>query len=189
MKPQVSDCLNFADGAAWRAWLETNHATVREAWLIQVRKGSDRPGLGLEAAKDEALCYGWIDSTLHPVDDEVYALRYSPRRPKSIWAQATKRRALWLVREGRMAPAGLAAIAEAKRNGEWAAAAAREDVITLPPDLARALRAGRALKAFKSRPFSWKKQRLYWLSTARRPETRQRRLQAIVEMALAGRPN
>lgn len=186
MKPRVSDCLDFADGAAWRAWLEANHATAREAWLIHVRKGSNRPGLGLEAAKDEALCYGWIDSTLHPVDDEVYTLHYSPRRPKSIWAQATKRRAMRLVREGRMTDAGLAAIAQAKKNGQWAAAAAREDVDTLPADLISALEAGKALEAFTARPYSWKQQRLYWLSSARRPETRRKRLSAIVEAALAG---
>lgn len=188
MKPQASDCLDFADSAAWRAWLEARHATAREAWLIHVRKGSERPGLSLEQAKDEALCFGWIDSTLHPIDDDVYALRYSPRRPGSIWAQATKRRALRLVRQGRMTPAGLATIAEAKRSGEWAAAAAREDVDTLPADLIAALRSGKALKAFEARPHSWKQQRLYWLSTARRPETRQKRLRAIAEAALAGRP-
>ena len=160
MKARIEDCLDFSGPAAWRAWLEANHATAKEAWLIHVRKGVERPGIGLEEAKDEALCFGWIDSTLHPVDDEVYALRYSPRRPKSLWAQATRRRAMRLVREGRMTAAGLAAIAEAKRNGQWAAAAAREDVDTLPADLIAALTAGKALEAFTARPFSWKQQRL-----------------------------
>ncbi len=164
MKPQASDCLDFADSAAWRAWLEARHATAREAWLIHVRKGSERPGLSLEQAKDEALCFGWIDSTLHPIDDDVYALRYSPRRPGSIWAQATKRRALRLVRQGRMTPAGAAMVAIAKETGTWTALDEVEALIE-PADLRAALdaepardehrvQAGHGLKALFRRPLS-----------------------------------
>lgn len=183
---EPADYLTFGSPAAWRAWLEEHHATEREAWLIHTKKGVGEPGLSYEEAVEEALCFGWIDGLLHRVDGERYALRYSPRKPRSTWSASNLRRVEKLLAEGRMAPAGLARVAEAKENGEWDAATARENVDAIPADLAEALKRQGVGAAFKRWPASRKKQYLYWLSSAKRPETRQKRLRAIVEMAAAG---
>jgi uncharacterized protein YdeI (YjbR/CyaY-like superfamily) len=178
--------LPIADRQAWRRWLEANHASAPQAWLIIARKGAARPSLLLEDAVGEALCFGWIDGAQKPIDHETYALRFSPRRPHSIWSVNNQRRVERLIQEGRMTPAGLAKIAEAKENGEWEAAAAREDVTSVPDDLVQALENADAWLAFDAWPASRKKQYFYWLENAKRPETREKRIRAIVEKAKQG---
>ena len=180
--------LKFSDPSEWRAWLEAQHARRQSVWLVITRQKAAGTGLSLAAAVEEALCYGWIDGGLCPVDADHYCLRFSPRRRRSLWSENNKRRAARLMRQGRMTSAGLAAVAAAKANGEWSAASARENVDALPDDLALALRQEEAWAAFQAWPPSRKKQYLYWLGSARRPATRQKRLAAIVERALAGRP-
>jgi uncharacterized protein YdeI (YjbR/CyaY-like superfamily) len=176
--------LVFASAEEWRAWLEEHHAEAAEAWLIHCKKKAAQRCVSYEEAVEEALCFGWIDGMLRSVDEETYSLRYSPRRRRSIWSETNKRRAARLIQEGRMTAAGLEKIAEAKANGEWKAAASREDVEALPPDLEEALQAHeRAWSSFNRWTVSRKKQLLYWVETAKRPETRQKRIQAIVEMA------
>ena len=146
-----------------------------------------RPGLTHEQAVEEALCFGWIDGLLRKVDDESYALRYTPRQPGSVWAESNKQRVERLIREGRMAPAGLAKVEAAKASGEWEAATAREDVDTLPADMAEALDKHQARAAFDAWPPSHRKQYLYWLESTKKPETRQKRIQTIVEAATTGK--
>jgi uncharacterized protein YdeI (YjbR/CyaY-like superfamily) len=178
--------LLFTTPAAWRAWLKKNHSTAPEAWLLHSKKNAPRKTLTYEEALDEALCFGWIDGLLHTVDDEKFALRYSPRKPKSVWSEGNKRRVERLIGEGRMTAAGLAKIEAAKVNGEWAAATARENVDALPPELEQALKKRPAAwRAFQRWSASRKRQYLYWLLSAKRPATRQKRIQAIVEMAMA----
>jgi uncharacterized protein YdeI (YjbR/CyaY-like superfamily) len=176
-------CLTFTSPEAWRAWLEEHHATDREAWLLHSKKNAARRFLTYDEALEEALCFGWIDGTLKPVDDETFVLRYSPRRSRSIWSVNNQQRVERLIQEGRMTTAGLEKIAEAKENGEWEAAIARENVDAIPEDLLQELKRYRVWTSFKKWPTSKKKQYLYWLNSAKRPETRQKRIQAIVEMA------
>jgi uncharacterized protein YdeI (YjbR/CyaY-like superfamily) len=88
-------------------------------WLLIAKKGATRPGVSLVDATEEALCFGWIDSAMRPVDEERYALRYTPRRPKSNWSAVNKERVARLIRDGRMTEAGLARVEEAKRDGRW----------------------------------------------------------------------
>lgn len=178
--------LTFTNRADWRAWLEKHHAVEKEVWLLHYRKKAAKQSLPYEDAVEEALCFGWIDGLLRSIDGEKYALRYSPRKSKSIWAENNKRRVEKLIREGRMTTAGLEKIAQAKAGGEWDAATAREDVNVIPPDLERELRKHKAAWAsFKKWPASRKKMHLYWLTSAKRVETRQKRIQAIIEMAMA----
>ena len=99
--------LFFASQQEWHDWLEANHAVRREAWLLISKKGAARKSLTLAEAVEEALCYGWIDSHMRPVDAEAYRLRFSPRKPGGIWALSNVHRAERLMREGRMTPAGL----------------------------------------------------------------------------------
>jgi uncharacterized protein YdeI (YjbR/CyaY-like superfamily) len=175
--------LRLSDRAAWRRWLEQHHARAAQAWLALYRKGC-RPGaLSYEETLEEALCFGWIDGLLRRLDAKRFVLRFTPRRRGSIWSESNKRRVRRLIREGRMTPHGLARIAEAKTNGEWEAASRREDVATLPTDLARALRRAGALAAFRRLPPSRRKQLLWWISSARRPETRARRIRSSAALS------
>ena len=176
-------CLTFASREEWRAWLEEHHAIDQEAWLFHFKKKVAKRALTYEEAVEEALCFGWIDGLLHSIDSEKYALRYSPRKSRSVWSEANKRRVEKLINEGRMTAAGLEKITEAKENGEWDAATAREDVTAIPADLAQELKKNKVLASFNKWPASRKRRYLYWLSSARKLETRQKRVQAIVKLA------
>src|ERR687898_552108 len=114
--------LPFATAGEWRAWLEDNHATADEAWVMIYKKHSSVPSVTLAQATEEALCFGWIDSVLHPIDGDRYALRYTPRRKGSNWSERMKEWATNLIDQGRMTEAGFAKIEEAKRNGQWGTA-------------------------------------------------------------------
>lgn len=112
-----------ADREAWRDWLAANHDTQRGAWLAVPKKGSPTPGVSYDTAVEEALAFGWIDSRANKADETRYIQRFSPRKPKSVWSRSNKDRVERLVGEGRMAPAGMAAVDQAKRNGSWDAPA------------------------------------------------------------------
>jgi uncharacterized protein YdeI (YjbR/CyaY-like superfamily) len=111
--------LHFTTAAEWRTWLERHHATQDEAWLMIYKKHTETPSVTVAQATEEALCFGWIDSFMRPIDAERYTLRYSPRRPGSNWSGRNKALATRLIEQGRMTEAGLAKIEEAKRNGRW----------------------------------------------------------------------
>jgi len=175
--------MAFANPEAWRAWLDGHHAAAQEAWLFISRSAAGRKFLTLAEAVEEALCFGWIQGHLQPIDKETYALRFSPRQRGSIWSLNNRRRVDKLIRAGRMAPAGLEKIAEAKASGEWDAAPAREDVSSVPDDLVQALEEADAWLAFERWPASKKMQYLYWVEISKRPETREKRILTIVRMA------
>jgi uncharacterized protein YdeI (YjbR/CyaY-like superfamily) len=182
---ELPEHLEFADRSEWRAWLEAHHAEQDEAWLVQYKKAFQASGLGYEEAVEEALCFGWIDGLLRRLDERRYLLRYTPRRRDSVWSMNNIGRVERLIREGRMREAGLRAMAEAKESGQWQAAIRREQVEIIPPDLEEALRerAG-GVTAYHALPDSRKKQFIYWLQTAKRAATKQRRIEKIVEEVL-----
>ena len=171
------------DRATWRAWLEANHATSSGAWLVTWRTRSGRVGLDYEAAIEEALCFGWVDSTGGRVDDERGKLYFAPRKPRSVWAATNKARVERLIAAGRMAPAGLAAIERAKANGSWQVLDSVER-LEVPDDLAVVLAASPPAAAnFAAFPPSARKQLLGWVAFAMRPETRAARIRQIAEAA------
>ena len=171
------------DRATWRAWLEANHATARGVWLVTWRARSGRAGLDYEAAIEEALCFGWVDSTGGRVDDERGKLYFAPRKPRSVWAASNKSRVERLMADGRMAPAGLAAIERAKANGSWETLDSVER-LEVPDDLATGLAARPPAEAnFAAFPPSARKMMLWWIVTARRPETRATRIAHVAEAA------
>ncbi len=186
MRKYPDTCMTFANRVEWRAWLEENHAAREEAWLLINRKKGSRQLLLLAEAVEEALCFGWIQGALQPVNAETYALRFSPRKPNSIWSVNNQRRVEKLIQQGRMTHAGMEKIAHAKESGEWEAAIAREDVSSVPDDLVQALEEEDAWLAFEQWPASQKMQYLYWLEIAKRLETRVKRIQAIVKLAKRG---
>jgi uncharacterized protein YdeI (YjbR/CyaY-like superfamily) len=111
--------IHFATADEWRAWLERNHAAKEDAWLMIYKKHSETSSVTLQVAMQEAICFGWIDSSMQPIDGERYALRFTPRRTTSNWSERNKGWAARLIEEGRMTEPGLAKIEEAKQNGRW----------------------------------------------------------------------
>jgi uncharacterized protein YdeI (YjbR/CyaY-like superfamily) len=171
------------DRATWRAWLEANHATIRGAWLVTWRPRSGRVGLDYEAAVEEALCFGWVDSTGRPIDDERSKLYFARRKSRSVWAASNKARVARLIDEGRMAPAGLAAIEQAKANGWWEILDSAER-LEVPQDLAAALEAHPPASVnFAAFPPSARRMMLGWVALARRPDTRAARIAQVAEAA------
>ena len=176
------------DRATWRAWLEANHAGTRGAWLVLWRPRSARARSGpavldYEGAVEEALCFGWVDSTGGAIDDERTRLYFAPRKPRSGWAATNRARIERLIEEGRMAPAGSAAIERAKANGSWEILDSAER-LEVPDDLAAALAAlPTAALNFGVFPPSARKQLLTWVAFVVRPETRAKRVRRIAEAA------
>jgi uncharacterized protein YdeI (YjbR/CyaY-like superfamily) len=182
-KPRTS----ARDAGAWRKWLERNHASAREVWLIFTRKHTGRACVSYEEAVQEALCFGWIDGIKKRVDEDHYTYRFSPRRPGSRWSLINRKRAEALLAGGRMAAAGLAAIREARRQGTWAAAKVqRPDHMS---DLLRAALAGEPRAAASWHALSPSQQRLFnlWINEAARDETRERRVRDVLARVLAGK--
>ena len=127
--------MEFADRREWRTWLDTNHQLASEAWLVIQKKSSPLPGLALDDAVEEALCFGWIDGTLNTRDENTYLLRFSPRRPDSVWSIRNIQRVEKLQQSGAMSEAGLEVVRIAKENGTWEEALERENTDVIPPDL------------------------------------------------------
>ncbi len=176
--------LRFQNRDDWRAWLTLNHAAEKEAWLAILKKKSPRPGVYYEEAVEEAVCFGWIDGVMKGSAADHYYLRFTPRKPDSVWSVSNQQRVERMLAQGKMTEAGLAAVRTAMANGEWQAAMQREDVSSLPDDLLQALQANpTARDNFEKYPTSQKKMFLHWLASAKTEKTRQKRVQQIVEMA------
>ena len=109
----------FDSGAAFEAWLQAHHDDGPGLWVKLAKKGRGIPTVTFEEALEVAMCFGWVDSKMHRVDDDYYVLRYQPRRPRSTWSARNKELAERLIAEGRMRPAGLAEVEAAKADGRW----------------------------------------------------------------------
>jgi len=178
--------VEVADRAAWRAWLEANHATARGAWLVGWRRGRG-PSLDYVAAVEEALCFGWIDGQGGMLDEDRRRQYFAPRRPRSGWAASNKARVERLIAEGRMAPAGLAAIERAKANGSWSMLDEVERGL-VPDDLTAALAADPPSAAhFAALAPSTRKMLVGWVLGAKRAETRSRRIAEVVGASARGK--
>lgn len=136
--------LHFADGPALERWLDSQPASSRGIWLKMAKKGHDVTSVTLAEAVDAGLCFGWIDGQLNKYDERWYLIRYTPRRPRSRWSEINVARAGTLLAEGRVRPGGLEQIEAAQRDGRWDAAYPPASRITVPEDLAAALRANPA---------------------------------------------
>ncbi len=173
--------------AAWRDWLLANHGVSSGIWLAVGKKGHSVTSLTYEEAVEEALCFGWIDSTVNRLDEHRFKQLFTPRKPGSTWSRSNKSRVERLIEAGRMTPAGLASIDRAKVDGSWSFLDEVEELV-VPPDLAAALaKAPGARDAFHVLPDSARKQLLYWIASAKRPETRGKRIAEAVRAAAEGR--
>jgi uncharacterized protein YdeI (YjbR/CyaY-like superfamily) len=182
----MDDILTLPDGAAWRAWLAEHHDASSGVWLLTAKKGT--AGVSRDEALEEALCFGWIDGQARKKDESTYLQRYTPRRPRSAWSQRNTKIVERLTEEGRMHPAGLAEVERAKADGRWDAAYAGQATMEVPPDLEQALKAEPdALAAFEALNRGERFAILYRLQTAKRPETRRRRIETFVATLTTGR--
>jgi len=173
------------DQAAWRAWLRRHHRTAPGVWLVYHKKHSTTPSVRYEEAVQEALCYGWIDSLVRALDADRYRQLFTPRKPRSTWSPSNKRRVQELIAGRRMTKAGLATIAAARADGSWESLDTVE-TLAVPAELRRALAAeGDTLRNFRGYAASIRKAMLFWLSSAKRPATRERRLAKLVAYAAA----
>ena len=170
--------------AEWRRWLERNHARSPGVWLVSYKKATGKPFVPWPEAVDEALCFGWIDSLRRTLDAERFQQLFTPRKPKSGWSTINKRKVEKLVRDGLMTAAGLAKVEAAKKDGSWTRNDA-VDALEVPADLAAALKKNAAAERnFAAMAPSLRRGLLGWIHSAKKPETRERRVADTVECAL-----
>ena len=174
----------------WREWLEKNHQSKQSIWLIYFKSSTKVASLSWSEAVDEALCFGWIDSTKKTIDKERYMQYFSRRKPNSTWSKINKDKVAELIQNNRMAKAGFDSIKTAKQNGTWSLMDDVEKLI-IPEDLRIALNKNESsMEFFQNQSKSIKKGMLYWVVIAKRTETRKKRIAEIVQSAAKGtRPN
>ena len=169
--------------AEWRQWLEKNHSVLPNIWLALQKKNSKEPGIGYEEAVEEALCFGWIDSLANSLDENFYLQFFSPRKSGSPWSQSNKERVQRLTKDGLMTNAGQLKIDEARSDGSWDKLTSIDN-LEIPEDLQKVFNKNKtAYKNFIAFSPSLRKQILYFISSAKRPETRSKRINEIVELA------
>lgn len=167
----------------WRTWLHKNHHKQDGVWIIFYKKGSNQPTISYTEAVEEALCYGWIDSTPNKIDDAKYKQMFSPRKKKSVWSKINKERIKRLLEQNLMHASGLIKIEEAKKDGSWETLDNIEELI-MPAVLYKAfLKNKKALKFFEQFPKSVKKAIYFWIENAKTPETLKKRITETVTLA------
>ncbi|BCL33988.1 YdeI/OmpD-associated family protein [Nostoc sp. MS1] len=170
-----------ANRQEWREWLERNYQSAIGIWLVYYKVKSGKPSIRYSEAVKEALCFGWIDSKVKSLDEDSYMQIFTPRKPKSVWSKLNKQYIQELIDQGLMAEAGLAKIAVAKQDGSWNTLDAIEALI-IPDDLQQALAANAiANQYFAGLSNSTKKNILSWIASAKRPETRLRRIEQTID--------
>ncbi|MCE2733393.1 MAG: YdeI/OmpD-associated family protein [Flammeovirgaceae bacterium] len=180
---QESNSFYAKDLAAWHKWLAENHNLKEFVWLILFKKNSKTPCITLQDAIDEALCFGWIDSKPNKRDAESYYLFFAQRKPKSVWSKINKEKVKRLLAEGRIQKAGLRKIEQAKKDGSWDILNEIEELI-MPEDLKTALDKNRkANEYFEAFPPGIKKGIYQWIISAKKTETREKRIETTVQFA------
>jgi uncharacterized protein YdeI (YjbR/CyaY-like superfamily) len=173
----------FSNPGEFRTWLEINHAAVSELWLGFYKKNSGKTGITYEQALDEALCFGWIDGLIKTHDEFSYRQRFTPRKARSSWSKTNVGHVERLLKEGRMAPSGLSQVQAAQADGRWEAAYSGQKIIAVPGDLRNFLDSHPRENVFFEKLNSANRYAiLYRLETARKPETRTKRLALIQKM-------
>jgi len=175
--------LHVTNRDDWRAWLRKNHDTKKEVWLIYYKKHTGKPRIPYDDAVEEAICFGWIDSIVKRIDDEKFTQKFTPRKGKSRWSETNKKRARKMIKEGKMTKAGLAKIEEARKSGEWFKTAPTRKEPAISPELKKALELNKkALYNFNNLANSYKRNLIGWITSAKREETRKRRLTEAIRL-------
>jgi uncharacterized protein YdeI (YjbR/CyaY-like superfamily) len=161
----------------WRDWLSRHYSTEAEIWLIFYKKETSKPTIAYEAAVEEALCFGWIDSIIKRIDAARYARKFTPRKDNSRWSQLNKRRANKMTKQGRMTDFGLAKIQAARKTGLWDQDPRPQISLDIPLEFAKALaRNKKAKENFDKLAPSYRKHYIGWIQVAKRPETKKKRI-------------
>ena len=183
MPPDPLPVMSFESTDAWDAWLAAHHADSPGLWLKIAKKGAAGTTVSYSDALDVALCHGWIDGQKGRHDEEYWLQRFTPRKPGSKWSKINTGRAAALIESGRMGPAGLREVERAQADGRWEQAYESQSRVTVPEDLARALAANERARAFFATLDSANRYAiLYRIGTAKKPETRARRIDTYVAM-------
>lgn len=161
----------------WRRWLQKNHDRVTEIWLLYAKKASGKKRVTYADAVEEALCFGWIDGVYKPVDEHFYAQRFSPRKPRSTWSRLNRERYKRLLKEGKVAPAGLAK----PPDNKTAPVTPKEFGDKIPAYIRKAMRDNDVWTAFQKMPPGRRRMCAFWIDYAKREETRKKRLQTIID--------
>lgn len=178
----------FATAAQWRSWLEKNHARANELSVGFHKKSSGRPSITWQESVDEALCFGWIDGVRNAVDEASYRIRFTPRKPRSTWSAVNIKRVAELQREGRMHPAGLAAFARRSESRSEIYSYEQRKTAKLDAAGERRFRANAKAGKFYAAQAPWyRRTSAWWVLSAKKEETRQRRLEVLIESSAQGR--
>lgn len=178
----------FATPDDWRGWLEKHHASERELWVGFHKKGSGRPSITWPESVDEALCFGWIDGLRKTIDADSYVIRFTPRKSSSNWSTVNTRRARELIREKRMQPAGRRAFDNRDPEKSGVYSFEQREVANLSADQEKEFKRNRtAWSFFQSQPPGYRKTAIWWVISAKRDETRARRLAGLIHDSAAGR--
>ena len=160
----------------WRKWLKENHSIAKEVWLIYYKKHTAKPRIPYDDAVEEALCFGWIDSTVKRIDDEKYCQKFTPRNLKSIWSEHNKKRVSKMITQGKMTKHGMEKVKAAKKNGEWYKTVEAVKEFKMPLELTRLLSTNKnAGEFFNELSPSHKKQYIGWIASAKKVETKEKR--------------
>lgn len=171
----------------WREWLANNHDTAASVWLVYYKKASGRASIVWSQAVDEALCFGWIDSKVTPIDGDLYEQYFTRRKPNSVWSQINKAKIERLAEQGKMTPAGVDAVELGKANGSWTVLD-EGSADELSPDVAAAFAAHPGSEqTWEGFPPGFKRLMIEWIAMAKRPETRAKRIAELAEQAALGR--
>ncbi len=180
--------ISFESPSGWADWLSANHTQPAGIWLRFFKKASGVTSVTYAEALEEALCYGWIDGQANEYDDDSWLQKFTPRRKKSIWSKINTQHVERLIKEGRMKAAGLKEIEAAKQDGRWEQAYDSYRNMRIPEDFMRELEKNAKAKGFFE---TLNKTNLYSiafrLQTAKKPETREKRMKAILEMLSNGK--
>jgi uncharacterized protein YdeI (YjbR/CyaY-like superfamily) len=177
------DSQLFDDSTAWETWLQTNHDSHTGLWLRLSKKNSGLASVTYDEALNAALCYGWIDGQKKSYDDKCFLQRFTPRRKASIWSKRNVNKVAELIASGRMRPPGQTEIDAAKADGRWERAYSGSSTAEVPPDFQAAMDAdGHAAEFFKAINRSQRYSFLFRLETAKRPDTRQKRIEQFVKL-------
>ena len=179
---------SFKTSREWRSWLAKNYAKSDGVWLRIFKKNSDVATVSYAEALDEALCYGWIDGQKKAYDTQSFLQRFTPRRPKSVWSKRNREHVARLIREKRMTPAGLAHVEAAKKDGRWDAAYDASSTMTVPADFLKELKRDKDAYVFFKTLNRANTYAIAWrLQTAKKPETRARRMEKLLVMLSEGK--
>ncbi|MCX6258130.1 MAG: YdeI/OmpD-associated family protein [Bacteroidia bacterium] len=180
MNDQVTVCAR--NRAEWRQWLEANHASVKEVWLVFFKKHTGKRLLSYDDAVEEAICFGWIDSIVRKMDDEKYMQKFTPRKAGSAWSESNIKRVHMLISQGKMTDAGLTTVDPSILNNNYSV---KQRITQLSPEIEKILSSNKeAWKNFSNLPPSHQKQFIMWIMEAKKEETKMKRLTEAIQMLI-----